>query len=157
MTAGVQRIFSILTAFAIALAGSRCVCASAAMPAHHAAVDSTTVAVSASPDVVAGTAHACCATSKADQPDHRPAHAPKPATPTPTGCNHCKVSQAAPVVGDARSAGDGLGFEPAFAFIPLATSLLSQTGDYLSLQPTTDPPRLRDGLTLLSLHCSLLN
>ena len=158
MVTGIQRIFSLLTAVAIALAGSRCVCASTSTSAEHAIAVTEPVALLTPTATIAGSSHACCAHSKtADWP--APANHPKPTPekPSPVGCNHCKLGQSAPAVGDSKSLGDGAGSAAAFQFVPLVTSFFAETNATSSRPPTTDPPWLRDQLTLLSLHCSLLN
>ena len=160
MTIGIQRIFSLLTAVAIALAGSRCVCASTSMPAEQAIAVSQPVAMPAPSAAVAGSPHACCATSKTgDRPTPTDQSTPTPGKPkpSPAGCNHCKVSQSAPAAGDSKSLGEEAGSAAAFQFVLSTTGLVAETNTPSSQPPTTDPPWVRDQSTLLSLHCSLLN
>jgi hypothetical protein len=147
-----RQILSLLTATALVVSTSRCVCASAAE-------------VSAKPVVAAhvtpssGNTHACC--SEPSPPVRAVATFEMKAAAagghgSRSHCNHCKLTQAS-TTADQPVVPAGPGSHFAIAAPPADTFGLLSSLVAAARPATGGPPRPGGESTLLALHCSLLN
>lgn len=166
MSAFGQHIIALLTALAVVVSSSRCLCAASA----HTPVVTATVSTAISSE--GADKHACCATKTAigSEADTRTSShqssgpaAVADSTVVPAGdpatshshCPHCKVGQSS-TLPEAKSTTDYSPVHLPVFDLPLLDIASVPAGAALR-HVAADPPPLRGQLTLLSLHCSLLN